>query len=242
MIDAGRPMQIEFVQGNMLVYIDNSDGQAEHSFLLINPNADIIKRYYNKYNFEMSGPIVAVADVPVRYHYNNTLFVKEAYSDTIFFFDEYEFVTRYIFNQGEGKLTTDVFGMDLITEGHKYISFRRIFETSQFLFVTYWWNKQGLTMIKCKDGGKIAIFDNEIGLINDIDGGIGFIPEKAITKGGTEYLLTWLDSHKFKAYVESEAFRNSTPKYPEKKKELEKLAANLNENDNPVLMLVTIKE
>ena len=32
------------------------------------------------------------------------------------------------------------------------------------------------------------------------------------------------------------------PKYPEKKKQLEKLANSLNENDNPVLMLVKLKE
>ncbi|MCF6357444.1 MAG: hypothetical protein L3J54_06505 [Draconibacterium sp.] len=43
-------------------------------------------------------------------------------------------------------------------------------------------------------------------------------------------------------HVNSEAFKNSTPLYPEKKKALEKLANNLNENNNPVLMLVKLKE
>lgn len=43
-------------------------------------------------------------------------------------------------------------------------------------------------------------------------------------------------------YVASEAFKNSTPKYSEKKKELEELAATLNANDNPVLMLAKLKE
>ena len=45
-----------------------------------------------------------------------------------------------------------------------------------------------------------------------------------------------------KAHLASEKFKNSTPLYPEKKKELEKLANRLNENDNPVLMLVKLKE
>jgi hypothetical protein len=40
----------------------------------------------------------------------------------------------------------------------------------------------------------------------------------------------------------SEEFKNSTPKYPEKKKELEKLASSLDENDNPVLMLIQLKQ
>jgi hypothetical protein len=44
-----------------------------------------------------------------------------------------------------------------------------------------------------------------------------------------------------KAHVASESFKNSTPKYPEKKRELEKLAVSLKETDNPVLVLVKMK-
>jgi len=49
-------------------------------------------------------------------------------------------------------------------------------------------------------------------------------------------------SYELKAHISTESFKNSTPKYPEKKKELEKLAYSLDENDNPVLMLVKLKE
>jgi len=37
-------------------------------------------------------------------------------------------------------------------------------------------------------------------------------------------------------------FKNSSPEYPEKKKELEKLANTLKETDNPVLVLVRLKK
>ncbi len=40
----------------------------------------------------------------------------------------------------------------------------------------------------------------------------------------------------------SEEFRNSKPVYPEKKRELEKLANSLKETDNPVLILVSLKK
>lgn len=43
-------------------------------------------------------------------------------------------------------------------------------------------------------------------------------------------------------YHPSNEFINPTSKYPEKKKELERLANSLSENDNPVLMLVKLKE
>jgi len=44
-----------------------------------------------------------------------------------------------------------------------------------------------------------------------------------------------------KKYITSEAFQNST-QFPEKKKELEKLANSLKETDNPVLVLVKLKK
>jgi hypothetical protein len=45
-----------------------------------------------------------------------------------------------------------------------------------------------------------------------------------------------------RAYVLSNEFKNTTPKYPEKKKELEKLANRLTETDNLVLTLVRLKK
>jgi hypothetical protein len=55
-------------------------------------------------------------------------------------------------------------------------------------------------------------------------------------------LISCIDTIIVKAHVTSEAFKNSTSKYPEKAKELEKLANSLKETDNPVLMLVRLKK
>jgi len=48
-------------------------------------------------------------------------------------------------------------------------------------------------------------------------------------------------SKRIKIHVASQEFKNSTPQYPEKKKALEKLVNSIDENDNPVLMLVKLK-
>ena len=87
-----------------------------------------------------------------------------------------------------------------------------------------------------------ALSDDELannGLYNDFDGGSNFYPTKMINDST---FAMCIDAYLLKAHVTSEAFKNSIPKHPEKKKELEKLATNLNENDNPVLMLVKIKK
>jgi hypothetical protein len=51
-----------------------------------------------------------------------------------------------------------------------------------------------------------------------------------------------INAYDLKAHVASEAFRSSTPKYPERKRELEALANRLKDDDNPVLMVVTFEE
>ena len=77
------------------------------------------------------------------------------------------------------------------------------------------------------------------GIINDMDGGpnIWFKTTK-----DDHTIISWINAYELKSYVASDAFKNSIPKYPEKKKELEKLANSLSENDNPVLMLIKLKE
>jgi len=77
------------------------------------------------------------------------------------------------------------------------------------------------------------------GLYNDFDGGPNFFPKKMVNDST---LSMWVDAYQLKAHVASETFKNATPKYPEKKKELEKLANSLSDNDNPVLILCTFKK
>jgi len=72
-----------------------------------------------------------------------------------------------------------------------------------------------------------------------LDGGPGFFP-KTIKDDNT--IIGWVDAQKLKSHVASEEFKNSKPKYPGKKKELEKLANSLKETDNPVLVLVSLKK
>ena len=79
------------------------------------------------------------------------------------------------------------------------------------------------------------------GIINDIDGGAR-LWFNTIYYYNDHTILSWADASELIIHVQSEEFKNSIPKYPEKKKELEKLANSLDENDNPVLMLVKLKE
>jgi hypothetical protein len=76
-------------------------------------------------------------------------------------------------------------------------------------------------------------------LTNDLDGGASFWPGKIINDST---LVSWIEALKLKEYIASNEFKESNPKYPEKKRELETLANSLKETDNPVLVLVRLKE
>ncbi len=84
-----------------------------------------------------------------------------------------------------------------------------------------------------------AVVLPEQSLVNDLDGGPGFRPG---TIRNDSTIVSWIEALDFKEYIASDAFKESNPIYPEKKRELEKLANSLKETDNPVLILVKLKK
>jgi hypothetical protein len=79
-------------------------------------------------------------------------------------------------------------------------------------------------------------------LYNDLDGGMPLMDVRYYSEKDEEYITTLINPSELKTYLSSPAFRESVPKYPEKKKELELLANSLKETDNPVLMMVRLKK
>jgi hypothetical protein len=78
------------------------------------------------------------------------------------------------------------------------------------------------------------------GLYNDIDGGPRFMPGKMVNDST---MLMILYFPHLKEHIASDDFKNSKPKYPEKKRRLEALTDSLTrtEIDVPVLMLINFK-
>jgi hypothetical protein len=128
-----------------------------------------------------------------------------------------------------------------------------VFETSRFLAISYGYNKKStIALIDKKskksyltylESGPAVLGNNYIGgILNDLDGGVRFQPENYFAENGREYLFGLINPFQIKALVANNEFKNSSPKYPEKKKELEKLANNLKDADNQVLMIITLKK
>ena len=176
------------------------------------------------------------------YQYEGILHCKELHSDTIFSFDNGTFIPKYIFKQGDAKYTPDLRAEYIFKNGDNVIVQKNAFESKNYLFYQYRLKNRDNCFIQNKSNGTQYLIDNGAGLINDLDNGPNFKIQNTVTVDGIEYLISWVNAFELKAQAASNEFKNSTPKYPDKKKELEKLANSLNENDNPVLMLVKLKE
>lgn len=128
----------------------------------------------------------------------------------------------------------------------------RMFETNNFLVLVYSLRGNWIAVIdKLKSktflcgvesfGGTLG--SKQVGgILNDLDGGTLFQPENYFVEDSQEYMVGLQYPYQIKVHVASTDFKNLIPEYPEKKKELEKLANSLKETDNPVLVLVRLKK
>ncbi len=229
----------------ILCYNQNNSANVENSFNLIDTTGKIIKDFPNKYKWkEMTKPTLGYSNENIFYRFNNQLFKKEIYCDTVFSFTNKNFEPHLIIDVGNLRLTPDA-----RTKSTAKFIFRNfltpmnLFECGDYVFYEFiaynGKREEGLAFISSKKNDFGVLFDPEKGLINDLDGGPSILP-KTIKDNNT--IVSWIDALKLKTYITSEAFKNSNPKFPQKKKELEKLASGLKETDNPVLVLVKLKK
>jgi hypothetical protein len=120
--------------------------------------------------------------------------------------------------------------------------------TNRYLFFDYLLikdMKKNHTVYDKKKMQHLMLVQEKIGEVfynaNSFDNGPVFIPKSKFFNNNEEHLIGWIDAFKIKEHVASDAFSTSSPINPEKKLELEQLANQLDENDNPVLMMVKLK-
>jgi hypothetical protein len=239
------PSEFHFVENKVLCYSENHMGDVQDSYNLIDTNGIVIKNFPNKYPFKNHDAYIVAAE-NIFYRFDNRLFKKEVYSDTIYEYKNENFTPHIVIQVGEKLLSpksrTEFDGFYL---AKNYIIPLNLFEFGEFVFYEFVYkyvlpdNVLIFSFIGSKKDNFQALINTGQGIINDFDGGPNILP-KTIKDDNT--IITWIDALQLKKHVSSEAFFNSTPKYPEKKKELEKLANSLKETDNPILILVKLKK
>lgn len=179
------------------------------------------------------------------YFFKDDLIYWNSYNDTVYrITSDLNSETSFLISPGEYRLPQTQF--DPQQKLSQYMLLKSIFETNKFWVIYYFFNKKKTMAIiekKTRKSYMICWETSEYGgIINNLDGGTKFFPTYYYTENNREYMVGLIEPFQLKTQISSEEFINSTPKYPEKKKELIKLAESLNESDNPVLMLVRLKE
>ena len=182
---------------------------------------------------------------------NGQILYWVSYNDTVFkVSSDFISMASYIITPGEHQVPKNdlPLTLDLPTRLLEYYSPHYFIETKQYLLSRY--NYKGKLAYIFLDRNTNKTFtsyfvskkDVRSGILNNFDGGLMFCPDGYFVEGESEYLLDCIQPYELKLHVISEEFININPKYPEKKKQLEQLANSLNENDNPVLMMVKLKD
>ncbi len=237
--------EFSFVDNNILCYGENHMGNIENSYMLLDTNGTVLKGFPNNYPFKNHDAFVLRSE-NLFYKFNNQLFKKEAYSDTIYVYEEMVFKTHLVIEVGKKLITPDVRsmynGMDI---AKNYIQQLNLFEFGDYIYYDFIYRFAlpdvllTYSFIGSKKNNFQALFNRSEGIINDLDGGPNILPR---TVKDDNTIIALVDAVQLKSHVASETFKNSSPKYPEKKKELEKLANSLLETDNPILVLVKLRK
>lgn len=245
---SGSRMNFKFTDDGILCYYINDEGNIVNSYYLVDTTGKIIKNYPNRYSWERKGPGVLYSGENIFYKFSNQLFKKEIYCDTIFSFKNKGFKPHMVIDVGKQRLTPEIRSSIVtrpdfsVTTHQNYITPWNLFEFSNFIYYEMIISLNGtpglFSFIGSKKDNFKAIFDSEKGLINDLDGGPDFWP-RTIKNDST--IVSWIEALKFKQYILSNSYKNSSLKYPDKKKELEKLATSIQEDDNPIIMLIKVK-
>ena len=239
-------ISFRFTDNGILSYNQNTSANVENSYNLTDTSGIIIKKFPNKYPWKIVQKSTVVFDENLYYRFKNKLYKKEIYSDTVYVFENLSFKPHLVIAHGGKLLTSNArseYEPSLLMQ--KFLSQKNLFEFGDYLYYEFIYDfKRGgrytyKGFIGSKKDKTQALIYPEQGITNDLDGGPNIWP-KTIKDDNT--IVSWVNALQLKTHVLSEAFKNSKPEFPEKKKELEKLANNLKETDNPILILVKLKK
>lgn len=261
-----------FSSPNFLIQVLNESGKEKNKIIAVNQEGEIVSTYENTtfFNGPEKARLGTLRTSNQFYSFNNAIYYKEILNDTLWQLHNSVLEPKYVFKRGKYGLSQNFqeLSREEFTEMRKNeIAILRIIESKNFILFTTallrnypfdfyrtindysgehrmpyhvlgYYNKKTkeINFIKPTNPGQQI---EPMGIPNDFDCGINLFPKNTTNHGE---FFSWFEAYELKSYVSTECFKNSTPKYPKKKRELKKLAKRLTIYDNPVVMIVKLKE
>jgi hypothetical protein len=192
------------------------------------------------------------------YWFNYKLFYYNYFNDTIFSINpDLEDIGVYLFAQGDHRWPRSKIEPNSSGQFEKQVKDLflpiRMIETRKYIILRYYYlqraaiafieKKTKKTFLSIKNNGLLREGEtSSFSIKNDLDGGMPLTDFDYYVENDEEYLTTLINPFNLKIYLLSDEYKNTIPKYPEKRNELEKLANSFSETDNPILVYVKLKK
>ncbi len=238
---------IIFFNSNIFIQLDMQFDYNDFEWIVCDTFGQVLKtqkRHLPKFSANISG-------TGRPYIFDNRITYYNTWTDTIYSVDK-DFQEKPIITvkPGDHRFPRDYVPIDHIFQ-KKYFGITKLIETRRYFLFKYYY--QGYTMAFVdKKTWRTSKFQYEwdesvgghpiSGMVNDFDSGSWFLPNYYYSWEGDEYLIGIQYPYQIIARAASKEFKDSNPIVPSKKLEFEKLAASLKETDNPVLVLVRLKD
>lgn len=240
-------LNMEFCNSNLVLFQYIHMGQAKYNWVIKDTLGNLIKE---KENSLPSSPNQDSGSGGM-YKFNDRLSYWNYYNDTIFsILPDLSYNTSMLFTPGNHRLPRQgiksTSSVQYLTLLNKYFTPQNLFETNRFIVLVYKYEqKKALSLIDKTSGRSYLSYlekDRRGGILNNIDGGLSFQTTMSFEIEDHEYLVGLIEPLKLISHITSIEFKNANSVYPEKKKNLEKLAKGIKETDNQILMLVKLKK
>jgi hypothetical protein len=221
-------------------------GKFLYEWVITDHEGSIIKKKRNN----IESDLMVSYNINLCFKENDNLFYWNQLNDTITRIKGIMHSPRFIFAKDKNRVTYNALSSLDNFRAQQFWQSLSILGSEKYLFVEYLRQKEQKRTYAFYDVEKGEFFetytidsnDQSYTICNSWDNGPAIRPNVIISNNKSYSIVQWIDAYELKSHLISKVFTNSIPKYPEKKKELEKLTNSLNENDNPVLMLVKLKE
>jgi hypothetical protein len=240
-------------------YDPGTNGSEKYNFILANDKGDTISKVknYSIWKKTYSGTVMVSGSSNEASFYlnNNSSYFKSKYNDTVYYvnFAKDKIEPAYILYFGKYKVPEDLIPEKVASDPIKFQKFKekaenyylgKPFEASNKVFIRSSCmvrrDIKYLLFDKIRNEGFLLVNENEesTGILNDLDGGLDFWP--TVQKDDDEIIMP-IEIMEFKKKIESKSSNKRMIKYPEKQDSLKSLVSGLDDSDNPIIMVVTLK-
>ena len=233
-------------KGNIVFTFSNSSGNMKYKYAVMDKHGEMIYKAPNYDLYDNKNRIYVMSLYPIPlYLYNNTLHYNYIFNDTVFKVeDDYSCQPAYIIRtpkkitlETQIKTSTREIAFSDLSGSFEHHAAR---EDHRYIYIYSGYRAPYIGLLSRYDKRTGDLMENiNPKIINDWDGGLDIELNPLLQ---TEDFLVYLQQpFQMKESLTDEHFEKTKVAFPEKRDSLKSLLNNMQEDDNPVLMIVKLK-